>query len=124
MVNMEDMSRPSTSAHQKPVTLINVFEVPAEQVENFITQWRKRAAIMSNAPGFRDSRLHRAMSPQARFQLVNVAHWDSCEVWQAATSNPEFQARIRALDEDPRMQFSANPALYRGIVSFGDQAPA
>jgi heme oxygenase (mycobilin-producing) len=56
-----------------PVTLINVFEVPAEEVD-----------------AFRDTRLHRAVSPQARFQLVNVAHWDSQAQLDAAQKVAEF----------------------------------
>jgi hypothetical protein len=36
-----------------PITLINVFEVPAEQVEEFITQLRVHAKIMAAAPGSR-----------------------------------------------------------------------
>lgn len=100
----------------EPVTLINVFEVPAEQVDEFVALWRERAAIMSRQPGFRDSRLHRAISSDTRFQLVNVAHWDSHEAWQAATANPEFQAAIRAVGEQPGIRFSASPALYREVV--------
>lgn len=95
-----------------PITVINIFEVPAEQVGEFIAQWRVRAEIMASAPGFRDTRLHRAVSPQARFQLVNVAHWDSQADLAAAQASGAFQERIRALREDARIQFAAHPALY------------
>lgn len=105
------------------VTFINIFEVPAEQVGEFVEQWRERARIMSQAPGFRDTRLHRALSGEARFQLVNVAHWDSEEAWEAATSNPEFRARQRQLNDDPQMQFKANPALYQPVVEFDGEQP-
>jgi heme oxygenase (mycobilin-producing) len=79
-----------TSAHDHeppadgPITLINIFEVRAGQVEEFIAQWRGRAESMAAAPGFRDAKLHRAVSSQARFQLVNVAHWDSQADLEAA----------------------------------------
>lgn len=95
-----------------PITVINVFEVPAERVEEFIAQWRTRAEIMAAAPGFRDARLHRAISPQARFQLVNIAHWDSQADLEAAQGSDAFQDRIRALREDPQPRFSAYPAVY------------
>ncbi len=36
-----------------PITVINVFEVPADQVGEFIARWRTRAEIM--AAGTRDS---------------------------------------------------------------------
>jgi heme oxygenase (mycobilin-producing) len=102
-----------------PVTLINVFEVPAGQVEEFITQWRVRAKVMAAAPGFRDARLHRAVSSQARFQLVNVAHWDSRADPDAAFGSAAFQDRIQALRQDPEMRFSGNPAVYEVVAELG-----
>jgi heme-degrading monooxygenase HmoA len=115
------MTSPSTreSPHDRPITLINIFEVPAEQVEDFIAQWRSRAQVMAAAPGFRDARLHRAASPQARFQLVNVAHWDSRADLDAAWGSGAFQDRLRALREDPQSRFSASPAVYEVVAELG-----
>lgn len=120
----EAPDEPSTSSVDEeitmaadPVTLINFFEVPAEHVTTFIALWRERAGIMIRQPGFRDSRLYRAVSADTRSQLVNVAHWDSQEAWQEATTNPEFQAALRELGEHSGFRFTANPALYRGVVS-------
>ena len=121
---MSSVSENTRPIGDGPVTLINVFEVPVEQIDTFIAQWRERAKIMSAAPGFRDSRLHRALSPQTRFQIVNVAHWDSRQAWEAATANPEFQDRLRALTEDPEAQISANPALYQIVVDYGNPQQA
>ncbi|MGE5762650.1 MAG: antibiotic biosynthesis monooxygenase family protein [Mycobacterium leprae] len=110
------MSADDGSPADEPITLINVFEVPAQQVGTFVEQWRARAEIMTSAPGFRDARLHQALSPNARFQFVNVAHWDSREAWEAAQANPEFRARIDALEAEVRV--GANPALYRVVGGF------
>lgn len=107
-----------------PVTFINVFEVPVEQIDAFIARWRERAKIMSTAPGFRDSRLHSALSSRTRFEVVNVAHWDSRQAWEAAAANPEFQARLRALADDAEVQIFANPALYQIVVDYGDSQQA
>jgi heme-degrading monooxygenase HmoA len=104
-----------------PVTLINVFEVPAGQVEEFIAQWRVRAEVMAAAPGFRDARLHRAVSSQARFQLVNVAHWDSQADLDAAVGSGAFQDRIHALRQDPETRFSADPAVYEVVAELGER---
>jgi heme-degrading monooxygenase HmoA len=117
------MNQDSQPANNSPVTLINVFEVATEHVDVFIAQWRERAALMSTKPGFLDSRLHRALSSQARFQLVNVAHWESREAWQAATADTEFQERISAVTADPQVLISANPALYQIAVEFSGPAP-
>jgi heme-degrading monooxygenase HmoA len=114
------MYHDSQLTDNSPLTLINIFEVPAEHVDAFIAGWRERAALMATKPGFVDARLHRAVSSQARFQLVNIAHWESSEAWQAATADPEFQERISAATADPQVSISANPAVYQVAVEFSD----
>jgi heme oxygenase (mycobilin-producing) len=97
--------------------------MPTEHVDAFVAQWRERAALMRTKPGFLDTRPHRALSSQARFQLVNVAHWESHEAWQAATADPEFQQRARAATADPRVPISAHATLYQVAVEFSGPAP-
>ncbi|MGF6885378.1 heme-degrading monooxygenase HmoA [Nocardia sp. GAS34] len=106
------MTQLDSNDDDRPVTLINVFEVPADQVDEAITQWRIRAQLMASAPGFRDSRLHRAISSTAQFQLVNVAHWDSRADLEAAQADPAF----RAMAENAQLSVSANPAAYEVVV--------
>ena len=96
------------------VTFINVFEIPADHVDNFIEQWKQRAALLRQAPGFRDVRLHRALLPDSRFQLVNVAHWDSVEACEAAGKNAE----VVALVDSARQVASANPAFYEVVAEY------
>lgn len=100
-----------------PVTFINVFELPADQVDTFAEGWRERERFMSTMPGFRDSTLHRAVSGDARFQVVNVAHWDSADAFRAATAHPEFRELIRKVATDPNVKVTANPALYEVAVT-------
>ncbi|NSC25624.1 antibiotic biosynthesis monooxygenase [Streptomyces albus subsp. chlorinus] len=107
----------SQNAPDSSVTFINVFEVDAEHVDAFIAQWEKRAALMRTKPGFIDSRLHRARSSDSRFQLVNVAHWESQEDWEAATADPGFEERARAAREDTQRPITASPALYDVAVT-------
>jgi heme-degrading monooxygenase HmoA len=100
------------------VTFVNVFEISADQVDTFIKQWRVRAQLMSKAPGFRDTKLHRALSPDTRFQLINVAHWDSEQAWQNATANPEFQlARTEAVTTADH-PVRPNLGLYQVAIEF------
>ena len=105
------------------VTFINVFEMHSEHMDAFIKQWRERAAMMSTKPGFLDSRLHQALSPDARFQVVNVSHWDSADALQAATADPEFQRRIRAVTDDVEKPVSSHVALYKVVVDFSRPIP-
>ena len=113
------MKQDSRLENNSPVTLINVFEASAEPVDAFVAGWRERAALMSTKPEFLGTWLHRALSPRARFQLVNVARWESREAFQAATADTEFQERIGAAIADPRVPISANPDLYRFVAGYG-----
>src|SRR3954454_5588433 len=95
-----------------PVTLINVFEIGADDVESFLQQWQERAEFLGRQPGFRSLRLHRALNPDARFQLVNVAEWDSSEALHAARAQDVFQQSApRSMQE---FAVAAPPAIYRG----------
>ena len=94
-----------------PITLINVFEVDSEKLEAFIASWYERAEIMRTQPGFRSLCLHRAVSPHSRFQVVNVAQWDSADALNAATAQQNW--REKALQSVQELGFVANPAIYR-----------
>jgi heme-degrading monooxygenase HmoA len=96
------------------VTFVNAIELPAERIDDFVHQWRARAALMRPAPGFRDVRLHRALLPDARFQLVNIAHWDSAEACAAAGLNPTVVASV----DEARTIATAHPALYRVVAEY------
>lgn len=115
------LPRDNAVSEDGAITLINVFEVPAEQVDRFAAEWRTRARLMAAASGFRDATLHRAVSKEARFQLVNVAHWDSEDAMNAALGSDEFRQRVHGLQEDPELQFAAHPAVYEVVAELGGE---
>src|SRR5437763_743727 len=45
------------------VILINAFEVPAEDAENFIAAWVKTRDYLQTQPGYVDTALHQAVAP-------------------------------------------------------------
>jgi heme oxygenase (mycobilin-producing) len=98
----------------EPITLINVFEIDSDDVELFLQEWRERARFMGRQPGFRSLRLHRALDPDSRFQLVNVAEWDSAEALQAATAQDFFQQSTQRSTQD--FAVAAHPAIYRVAI--------
>ncbi|WP_424952698.1 antibiotic biosynthesis monooxygenase [Deinococcus sp.] len=97
----------------EPLTLINVFTLPEGAVDAFVAAWPANIAAQTHAPGFRGTRLHRAVSPDAPHQLVNIAHWDSAAAWEAATAGwrGSEERRGQADEHAPR----AEPALYRVV---------
>jgi hypothetical protein len=81
--------------------------VTPEQDERFLQLWHQADDLLRSRGGYRTTRLHRALGPQARFRYVNVAELDSVEAWLSAVSSPEFAA-IAAQMAD----FSPSPGLY------------
>ena len=103
------------------VTFINVFEIARDDLEAFTSGWRRLGGIMASAPGFRGAQLHEAISGETRFQLVNVARWDSEQAWRDAAANPEMQAAARDIGADPVLRAVHNPGLYRPVVTFDSE---
>ena len=99
------------STRSEPVTLINPFEVPAGRVEACIAYWQRARDFMQEQPGYLATRLHRALTPDARFPLINVAEWASAADFQAAVTDPRFVA----LTKPECGTFPHHPALYRVI---------
>ncbi len=95
------------------VVLINPFEVEAESEEEFMSSWERAADFMRQQPGFIGTRLHRALAPNARFQFVNVAEWESPQHFMNAVQSPEF----KKLSEGSPPNF---PALYRVVKADGE----
>ena len=93
------------------VTLINVFEVKPGLEDEALAYWERCAAVLRKQPGFVSTRLHRALRPDARFALVNVAEWESPQRFEAAVSSREFEA-VAAEGTEKYPHF---PALYQVV---------
>jgi heme-degrading monooxygenase HmoA len=94
----------------EPMVLINVFEVPAGEAEQFVAAWEKARDYLESQPGYIDTALHQAVAPDADFQFVNVAHWRTAEEFLAATQRPEFMQSAIGLAGYP-----LHPSLYRVV---------
>jgi heme-degrading monooxygenase HmoA len=97
-----------------PITLINVFEIRLDDVDRFLQDWQERAQFLGRQQGFRSLRLHRALNPDTRFQLVNVAEWDSAEALEAATAQDFFKQSTHRSIHDSAI--AAHPAVYRVVI--------
>lgn len=93
-----------------PIVLINLFEVSAGREEEFIAWWKRCSDILQKEPGFVDAELHQNLTPGARFQFINIAHWESKEFLDLArTAHADALRLAREIGK-------GNPAIYKGIV--------
>jgi heme-degrading monooxygenase HmoA len=90
------------------VILINAFEVPAGEDDNFIRGWERARDFLRRQPGFVSTALHQSLAPDADFRFVNVAHWESAEAFRAAMAQSGFR-------ESGAMPYQFHPALYRVV---------
>jgi heme-degrading monooxygenase HmoA len=82
----------------------------SEDAEAFIAAWEKTRDYLEAQPGYGDTALHQAITPDADFEFVNIAHWRSAEAFVAATQSPGFREVAAGLARYPR-----HPALYRPV---------
>jgi len=93
------------------VVLINPFEVPEGQEDEALQMWKRGADFLRQQPGFISTQLHKAITPNARFHLVNVAEWETAEHFQSAVNSAEFQRIIAGAME----AYPHYPGLYQAI---------
>src|SRR3712207_3362431 len=91
-------------ARAENVMLINVFEVQPGTEEEAIRYWEAARDFLARQPGYVSTRLHRALRPDARFQLIKVAEWTSAEAFQAATARMQREVAM-----------APPPGLYRVV---------
>jgi heme-degrading monooxygenase HmoA len=88
--------------------LINIFDVPAGDEDEFMAAWEKSRDYLSALPAHIETALHQSLQ-DARFRFVNVAHW---------TSEDEFNAAIRSdgfRESASQLRWPMYPALYQVV---------
>ena len=92
------------------VVLINAFTVPAEKIDEAIAMWEMARDFLKEQPGYVSTKLHRSLSPDAKYLLINVAQWETSETYKAATSLMRKEASL------PRIEgVVPSPGLYKVI---------
>ncbi len=89
------------------VTLINSFEVPIGKLEESIKYWEACRDFLKNEPGYVATKLHQSIKDDARFQLVNVAIWESAQAFMNASKKMS-----KELEVPPTKGLIPNAALY------------
>jgi heme oxygenase (mycobilin-producing) len=104
----EDSGRRMTMA--EPVVLINAFEVPPGQAGAFIAAWEKTRDFLQSQPGYIETALHQALTPDADFLFVNIARWQTAEAFIAAMGSAGFRDLAASFASYP-----SHPSLYRVV---------
>ncbi|MCG1025857.1 MULTISPECIES: antibiotic biosynthesis monooxygenase family protein [Dehalobacter] len=110
------MSKKIIPNPEEPFTFINVFEIPVEEVDSFIEQWRERSKLMSDSPGFLGAELNRALLTETRFQLINIAKYESYAAFEAATTNSKFKVALGKQLDNPASNMIPNRGFYRPVA--------
>ena len=71
------------------VTLINIFEVPAGDEDEFIAAWEKTRDYLKTFPAHIETALHQSLH-DTQFRFVNIAHWTcpftGAVIWRQASA--------------------------------------
>ncbi len=99
------------------VTLINVFMVPADRQEEFLSTWKETANVFQAAKGsgFLETHLHRNTGTgNQTFAFVNIARWESAEHWQR--SHDTYKPKEYLIPG-----IKGHPAIFECVVDlYGD----
>ena len=97
---------------KEPITLINTFVVPDGKEAEAIAYWDQVAAFMKAQPGYISTALHKAIAPDARFKLINVAIWESASSFQKASQAFRAKGGIKPVEG-----VIPSPSLYTVVRS-------
>lgn len=95
------------TADSDHIILINPFEVPQGKLEESITYWEACRDFLKKQPGYISTELHQSIKDNSRFQLINVAVWESTKAFTEAS-----QKMAKELGVPPPEELKANPSLY------------
>ena len=90
------------------VTLINIFEVPAGDEDEFIAAWEKTRDYLKTFPAHIETALHQSLH-DTQFRFVNIAHWTSEDEFNAAVGSQGFREAASEL------HWPFHPALYQVV---------
>ena len=106
----------SATSDEGPVTFINVFDIPTDEIDPFIAKWRERSRFTTSAAGFISAELHRAIDSETRFKVINVTKWESLAHFEAATRAPDFRAELDQFEATS--SWKPYRGFYRTVAKF------
>ena len=93
----------------EPMTFINVFDIPEDEIDTFVSRWEERSRFIRSSEGFLSAELYRAIDSDTRFKVINVTRWRSRAHFEAATNAPDYRADL------DRYEQTSTWTPYRGF---------
>lgn len=93
------------NAGDGPVVLVNKFDVPTDDIPNFLTSWAEDASYFKHQPGYISAQLHRGVAGSGVF--LNIAVWESVDHFRRALAGFRATARENVV---------AAPHLFRKVA--------
>lgn len=98
-----------------PVKMINVFQVPPGQEEEFLRRWNETTSVYARTPGFIETHMHRNTGVgNPTFNFINIAFWASPEAFTKAHEN--YTPGEESL---PGIKF--HPAVFEEFITVENQ---
>jgi len=82
------------AAEARPVVLINLFTVAAEDIPGLLSAWQADATWMKQQSGYISTQLHRGIAGSCAF--LNYAVWESVAHFRAAFGHSDFASALAA----------------------------
>ena len=89
------------------IILINPFEVPEGKLEESIIYWEACRDFLKKEPGYISTKLHKSIKNDTKFELINVAVWESSKAFMDASKKMAIELGV-----PPTEGLKANPSLY------------
>ena len=92
------------------VKLINVFQVPEDQRDEFLKRWSETTQVYARTEGFLETHLHQNTGVGSQtFQFINIALWASSQAFIQA--HKDF---VPGEENIPGISF--NPAIFEEVM--------
>jgi len=95
---------------ERPVILINKFNVKPEDRGKLIEAWAADAEFFKAEPGFISAQLHQGIAGSGVF--LNYAVWESVERFKEAFNKPEFRSKLTLYPAST----VASPHLFKKVA--------
>jgi heme-degrading monooxygenase HmoA len=100
------------------VTLINVFVVPKDSEEDFLSNWKMTTQVFVKDAGFIEAHLHRNTGVgNSTFSFINIARWRSADAWRMAhDAYSPTEYRVPGVKGHPAIFEPIIDAVHEGLA--------